>query len=67
MSAPDAERRLATQGADLVERLSATLREGSRAGRPVVRKLATSGPLDATREIVEDALADALEPRFFAR
>jgi dephospho-CoA kinase len=67
MSASDAERRLATQGADLVERLSATLREGSRAGRPVVRKLATSGPLDATREIVEDALADALEPRFFAR
>ena len=52
----DIERRLATQGPDLVERLSASL--GERKG---VRRVSTEGSLDETRVVVEDALADALE------
>jgi dephospho-CoA kinase len=52
----DVERRLATQGPDLVPRLMARL--GQRAG---VRRVPTEGSMDATRALVEDALADALE------
>jgi dephospho-CoA kinase len=47
----DAERRMAAQGADIVERL----------GRWATRRIATSGEVASTRERVEDALADALE------
>ncbi len=54
MSDDDVERRLAAQGTDLAERLAthATLR------------LDTSGPIEKTRERVEDALAGVLAPRF---
>jgi hypothetical protein len=52
----DVERRLATQGPDLVERLTGLL--GS---RPGIRRVSTEGSMDETRAIVEDALADALE------
>ena len=52
----DIERRLATQGPDLVARLTASLGE-----RPGVRHLSTEGSMDETRALVEDALADALE------
>ena len=55
-SPTDIERRLATQGPDLVDRLSASL--GERKG---VRRVSTEGSLDETRALVEDALADALE------
>lgn len=53
----DLERRRAAQGPDLVKRLAAAL--GDRAG---VRVLSTDDSLDETRERVEEALADALEP-----
>jgi dephospho-CoA kinase len=49
----DLERRLATQGSDLAERLA----------RRATRRISTEGTLDETRERVEDALADALAPR----
>jgi dephospho-CoA kinase len=52
----DIERRLATQGPDLVARLTASL--GERKG---VRRVSTEGSMDETRVLVEDALADALE------
>lgn len=52
----DVERRLAAQGPQLAERLTAML--GARAG---VRHLSTEGSMDETRTIVEDALAEALE------
>jgi dephospho-CoA kinase len=52
----DVERRLAAQGADLVERLSAQLGQ-----RPGIRHLSTEGSMEETRALVEDALADALE------
>lgn len=52
----DAERRLAAQGEGLTERLAADL-----ADRVPVRRIATDGKLDATREAVEEALADALD------
>jgi len=56
-TADDIQRRLATQGEDLAARLEHEL-----AGRPTfVRRLATDGSLDATRELVEDALAEALD------
>jgi dephospho-CoA kinase len=53
----DADRRIATQGAGLGDRLAASL--GAREG---VRRITTSGTLEQTRTTVEDALADALEP-----
>jgi dephospho-CoA kinase len=50
----DVERRLATQGPDLAERLAAHAH----------RRFDTSGPKKEIRERVEDALADVLAPRF---
>jgi dephospho-CoA kinase len=47
----DAERRIAAQGADIIERLA----------RAAARRIPTSGDTVDTRERVEDALADALE------
>jgi dephospho-CoA kinase len=60
----DAERRMAAQGAGLVERLQSTIdgaadRDSDR--RPRVRVIAAAGKLDETRERAEDALADALD------
>ena len=52
----DVERRLATQGEALVERLAAQLE-----GRARVRILSTEGSLDETRELAEDFLAEALD------
>ena len=52
MTVADVERRLATQGPDLGERLAPH----------ATRRLSTDGELDAARERVEDALADALAP-----
>lgn len=57
----DVDRRLATQGPDLVARLTKLM--GDRAG---IRRVSTEGPLEETRALVEDALADALEA-FLAR
>jgi dephospho-CoA kinase len=54
MDAADVERRLATQGADLAERLA------TRADR----RIDTAGSRESIRECVEDALADVLAPRF---
>jgi dephospho-CoA kinase len=56
-SPDDIERRIATQGSDLVGRLA-----GQLSGRVAVRRLITNGTLAETREAVEDMLADALEP-----
>ncbi len=53
----DIERRLAAQGPHLAARLTTLL--GDRVG---IRHLSTEGSMDETRTIVEDALADALEP-----
>jgi dephospho-CoA kinase len=55
IAAADLERRLASQGVELVARLEASL-----AGRVHSRRLSTEGTLDDVRERVEDALADAL-------
>ena len=53
----DIERRLATQGDDLADRLQRDL-----ATRPVhVRLLRTDASIEATQELVEDALAEALD------
>ncbi len=52
MTVADVERRLATQGPDLGESLASH----------ATRRLSTDGELGATRERVEDALADALAP-----
>jgi dephospho-CoA kinase len=49
----DLERRLEAQGPDLAERLA----------RRATRRIVTDGPLEVTRDRVEDALADALAPR----
>jgi len=57
-SADDIDRRLATQGSDLANRLAAQLE-----GRARVRRLSTDGSLDDTREIVEELLAEALDRR----
>ena len=54
MDAADVERRLAAQGADLAQRLSAH----------ASRRFDTSGTKEYIRECVEDALADVLAPRF---
>lgn len=53
LPADDVERRMATQGPDLAERL---------AGR-ADRRIDTSGPNETIREHVHDALADVLAPR----
>lgn len=55
-AADDADRRLAAQGEGMADRLAAAL-----AGRVPVRRLSTDGSLDATREAVEEALADVLD------
>lgn len=52
----DVDRRLATQGTDLAGRLSAQLE-----GRTLVRRLPTEGSIEATRELVEEMLAEALD------
>ncbi len=54
MAEADVERRLATQGDDLAERLSSAAQ----------RRIDTSGTRESVRECVEDALADLLAPRF---
>ena len=54
MEPADIERRLATQGADLAERLAAR----------ADRRIDTADTKEKIRERVEDALADALAPRF---
>jgi len=54
MADADIEQRLAAQGADLGERLSAK----------ADRRIDTSGDPESIRECVEDALADVLAPRF---
>lgn len=54
----DAERRLAAQGADLADRLAERLAGIEPA--PRVRRFSTMGSLAETRELVEEALADAL-------
>lgn len=59
LSRVDADRRVAAQGEDLVDRLALQLKE--EAGI-VVRRLSTEGSLAQTRALVEDSLADALEP-----
>jgi dephospho-CoA kinase len=59
LSQTDADQRMGAQGDDLVERLALQL--GDEAGI-VVRRLSTEGSLAETRAVVEDALADALEP-----
>jgi len=56
-TADDVERRLATQGDDLANRLERQL-DG---GRVLVRRLTTEASLEATRELVEEALAEALD------
>ncbi|HUR16777.1 MAG TPA: dephospho-CoA kinase [Candidatus Limnocylindrales bacterium] len=58
--ASDIDRRLATQGQGLTGRLANLLEQASRPPS-AVRIVVTEGPLDETRERVEDALADALE------
>ena len=52
----DVARRLATQGPDLVARLTEMLGD-----RPGIRRVSTEGSLEETQARVEDALADALE------
>ena len=54
MEMADVERRLATQGADLADRLATH----------ADRRFDTSGSMESIREYVEDALADVLAPRF---
>jgi dephospho-CoA kinase len=53
----DAQQRINSQGEQLTDRLAAAL-----AGRTGVRRLSTDGSLEQTRELVEETLADALEP-----
>ncbi len=57
---PDIERRIAVQGLGLAERLATDLEESGRS-QSTVRLLSTDGSMDQTRDLVEDALADALE------
>jgi len=59
LSETDADQRMAAQGDDLVDRLALQLKDEAGV---VVRRLSTEGSLVATRALVEDALADALEP-----
>jgi dephospho-CoA kinase len=53
----DVEQRIGTQGEGLTERLTAALE-----GRVAVRHLSTDATLEQTQALVEDTLADALEP-----
>jgi dephospho-CoA kinase len=53
----DVEQRIGTQGEDLTERLAAALE-----GRVPIRHLSTDATLEQTQLLVEDTLADALEP-----
>ena len=55
-SPDDVERRLATQGSGLAQRLADQLE-----GRARVRILSTEGSLDETRELVRSFLAEALD------
>jgi dephospho-CoA kinase len=59
-SREEVTRRRATQGADLLDRLAATLAVGP-SPKPRIRRVSTNGSLAETRELVEDALADAFE------
>jgi len=59
-SADDAERRMATQGDDLVGRLASQL-AGPENGSPHVLRLSAEGSINELRERVEDALADAVD------
>lgn len=52
----DLERRLATQGPGLADRLAPS----------ATRRISTDGTVEETRERVEDALAEALAPRLLA-
>ena len=52
MTVDDAERRIAAQGRDIVERLAAR----------ATRRISTTGLIEDTRRLVEDALADSLAP-----
>jgi len=58
--AEDADRRITAQGADLVDRLAQEL-ESRGEGSPRVRRLSSEGSMDATRDRMEDALAEAFE------
>ncbi|HEY7024969.1 MAG TPA: dephospho-CoA kinase [Candidatus Limnocylindrales bacterium] len=62
-TADDASRRLAIQGNDLAERLEEMLVER----RVPVRRVSTDASLDETRELVEDALAEALDRQVIDR
>jgi dephospho-CoA kinase len=59
-NAADAERRIAAQGEDLVDRLASQL-GGPEIDSARVVRLRTDGSLDEVREQVEDFLADALD------
>lgn len=63
VSEEDAGRRLGAQGSDMVDRLAASLGAGHGAS-PRVRRLTTEGSIEATRDLIEDALADAIEAGF---
>ena len=56
----DIDRRLATQGEGLTGRLEVLLEAAGRS-RSTIRIISTDGSLDETRELVEEALADALD------
>ena len=58
---PDAERRIGSQGPDLVNRLRATLAARHNEGGPGVRVITAIGSLEQTRDRAEDALAEALD------
>lgn len=57
MDESDVEQRIAAQGEGLTDRLAAQL-----AGRVPVRRIVNEGSAERTRELVEDALAEALAP-----
>ena len=57
----DAERRIGSQGSDLVERLRNTLASRKDESGPRVRVIPATGTLEQTRERTEEALADALD------
>lgn len=57
----DAERRIGSQGPDLVNRLRATLASRHIDGGPRVRVVPATGTLEETRDRAEDALAEALD------
>jgi dephospho-CoA kinase len=57
----DADRRVAVQGDGFVARLESQLEDRPAAGARRVRRISTEGPIEETRERMEDALADALE------